>query len=150
MKKIALFISSGCYSGYFPVAPGTFGSAIGLLVWWLIPGNSSFLISTTLVVLTTLLGFWAVNQIVNDGSEDDPGWIVIDEWIGLFCSLMIIVPSNHIDLLLAFIFFRIFDASKIWPVGWAEKFKGSLGIILDDIVAGILAGIVVCGIRFVM
>ena len=75
--------------------------------------------------------------------RDSPQWIVIDEWAGLFIALVGLQPSQWLLVLVAWISFRFFDVSKIGPVGVAERLPGAIGIMGDDVVAGVLAGAVV-------
>lgn len=96
-----------------------------------------------LVVITTVVGTVAVQVALRSERDKDPQWIVIDEWAGLFVALVGIVPTQLTQALMAFTLFRIFDASKIGPVGWAEKLPGQFGIMADDLVAGALASLVV-------
>lgn len=69
----------------------------------------------------------------------DPQFIVIDEWAGMSISLLYISPSNYLAVISAFLLFRFFDITKLGPVGWAENLPGAWGIMLDDVVAGIFA-----------
>ncbi len=140
------WISSGFGSGYARVAPGTVGSAAALLFWlmlsWfgLLHSPRDTLI---LAVGTTVVGTLAVRASLRGRREDDPGWIVIDEWAGLFLAL---AGTSGADLLMAgmaFGVFRLFDVAKPGPVAWAERLPGALGVMADDIIAGALACLVV-------
>jgi phosphatidylglycerophosphatase A len=147
---VAAWISSGFGSGYAQVAPGTFGSAAALMFWWLLynlgtlssPQSQVVLIAVTIVVGTAVIGI-----CVRKETDADPQWIVIDEWAGLFIALFGLYPAQWALALVGFVAFRIFDATKMGPVGWAEKLPREHGIMADDIVAGALSALVVWGIR---
>jgi phosphatidylglycerophosphatase A len=150
IKAIAAWVSSGFGSGYAVMAPGTFGSGAALMLWWLLFGIGALstpvaqlmLISVTIVVGTVVVGV-----CVKGESVVDPQWIVIDEWAGLFIALFGLAPSQWGLALVGFVAFRIFDATKVGPVGWAERLPREYGIMADDIVAGALAAGVVWGVR---
>lgn len=151
INAVAAWISSGFGSGYAVVAPGTFGSGTALIFWWLLfgigvlstPGTQILLIAATIVVGTVVVGVCLKGQGVLD-----PQWIVIDEWAGLFIALFGLAPSQWGLALVGFVAFRIFDATKVGPVGWAERLPGQYGVMADDIVAGALAAAVVWGVRW--
>jgi phosphatidylglycerophosphatase A len=79
--------------------------------------------------------------------SSDPQWIVIDEWAGLFVALAGLTPSNWTTAFVAFILFRVFDASKVGPVAWAEQLPGAYGVMADDLVAGILTAGCIAAMR---
>ncbi len=151
IDRIAKWIASGFGSGYANVAPGTFGSLAALIFWWLLFQIGTLEATSAamfLVVITTLVGFLAVALCVRKlGAGVDPQWIVIDEWAGLYIALLGLTPSNWGLVLVAFIFFRAFDALKTGPVAWAESLPKAFGIMADDLVAGIMTTIVIYGLR---
>ncbi|OPZ59415.1 MAG: Phosphatidylglycerophosphatase A [Candidatus Aminicenantes bacterium ADurb.Bin508] len=99
---------------------------------------------TTAVV--SLLGIFAAQRMVKLNGVEDPRWIVIDETAGMLVSLtplLLGLPIKPISLLAAFILFRIFDILKPFPVGWADrKIHGGLGIVLDDLFAGVYSAVI--------
>jgi phosphatidylglycerophosphatase A len=128
-------------SGLSPVAPGTFGSlaalpfAVGLA--WI--GGAVALTIGALVVL--LVGIWASEASARASGVKDPGEIVIDEVAGQWLALAF-VPLDPLAYGLGFALFRLFDITKPWPANWADRnLSGGWGIMLDDIVAGAYAGI---------
>lgn len=136
LKNPIHFLAVGFGSGLSPIAPGTCGTVAGIAVYlifcWL-P------ISYYLIVLAvlTLLGFWFCSVTEKKLKGQDPPSIVWDEIVGYMIT-MIAVPINWRWIILGFIFFRIFDIWKPWPVSWADnKIHGGFGIMLDDIFAGI-------------
>ncbi len=143
---VCRWISSGFGSGYASAAPGSCGSAAALLffglLWWF-DIVSSPLHCAVLAAATTVVGLGAVHVCVSKSGEKDPRWIVIDEWAGVFVALIGMSAPVPLMALAAFVFFRVFDILKPGPVAWAERLPGALGIMLDDIVAGVLAGLCV-------
>jgi phosphatidylglycerophosphatase A len=136
-----MLIATGFYSGYLPKAPGTWGSLVGLLL---------FLLLHTLnvpVYLAVTAGLFVLGSFVAGEAEKildtrDPGVVVIDEIVGILIT-MIAVPVTPLTLLLGFILFRIFDVLKPFPVNFFDKkFHGGLGIMLDDVMAGIYSLII--------
>ena len=151
IDPIAKWIASGFGSGYSNVAPGTFGSFAALVFWWLlfqIGALEATNGAVFLLVITTIVGFLAVALCVRKlDAGVDPQWIVIDEWAGLYIALLGLTPGNWALVLLAFIFFRAFDALKTGPVAWAESLPKASGIMADDLVAGIMTAILIWGVR---
>ncbi|HMA52514.1 MAG TPA: phosphatidylglycerophosphatase A [Magnetospirillaceae bacterium] len=126
-------------AGWMKPAPGTWGSAaalpLGWLLWW-IGGTPALAIATALVFA---LGWWASERIVRADGLEDPSWVVIDEVAGQWLTLLL-TPPSLLDYAVGFALFRLFDIWKPWPVSWADqKIKGGLGIMLDDILAGLMA-----------
>jgi len=129
------------YSGLIPKAPGTFGSIAGVLVALPI---IKFAPISTLILLTILITIIAIKEIDKEESESgihDSSYIVIDEVVGVWIALIIGTQSN-LAILLSFIFFRAFDIFKPSIIGRIDKnVKGGLGVMGDDILAGIFAGL---------
>lgn len=148
MLFLSKFIASGFFSGFFPIAPGTAGSIAYLAIWiLLLPKQMCF--NSILILFLILIGFITTRYLLKNEDfskykkPEDPSFIVIDEWIGMAIAVLPIVSLNYVLIGIAFIFFRIFDASKVFPVNRAENLHGANGIILDDIVAGIMSGVLV-------
>jgi phosphatidylglycerophosphatase A len=138
-SRVASFISSGLGSGYAPKAPGTFGTVAAAVVWlsmsW---GGLLFSPFTHMVfaALVIVLGTIAIRLSLDSESANDPQWVVIDEWAGLFVALIGTDVTVLWQVLLAVILFRIFDISKVGPIRSAERLPGAVGIMADDVVAG--------------
>lgn len=150
---VARWISSGVGSGYAFVAPGTWGSAAALVFWWLMWRNGfvgSLQSQLALIAVTTVVGTAAVGLCVRGESSKDPQWIVIDEWAGLYVALLGLAPANIVWVTAAFCLFRLFDATKWGPVGWAERLPNEFGIMGDDLVAGALTALVIYLCRWVV
>jgi len=145
ISSSATLISSGFYSGYAPKAPGTVGSVAAVFAWllasWLglLSSIPSHLIAALVVIV---IGTWATKISLDEEGGEDPQWIVIDEWAGIFISLIGTGASNLLHVGLAFAFFRLFDILKPGLVSKAEDLPGAYGIMGDDVVAGIAA--VIC------
>jgi phosphatidylglycerophosphatase A len=139
-NRIVDFLATGGYVGYIPFAPGTFGSLWGLLFYYLLLDLPPFL-----YILITLFLFFIGAQIsaraeIIYGKKDDPK-IVIDEIMGMMVALIFIPKS--IDLIIAaFLLFRIFDIFKLKPIRDLEKIKGGIGVMADDLLAGLMANAV--------
>jgi len=142
MKKLYEILATGVYVGYFPIAPGTYGSLTASLIIFVTSQftdiNLAFRIILSLA--TFIIGLAAVHALTSESSEKDPGYIVIDEWAGQFTTYCF-ADVNLENIIVGLILFRIFDISKFYPANKAEKLKGSLGVMTDDIIAGLYAGI---------
>ena len=125
--------------GLIPIAPGTFGSLAALPFAWAMLefGGLWLLLSATAAVFA--VGCWASGHYAAATADSDPGAVVIDEVAGQWLALALAAPDLA-QFALAFALFRIFDILKPWPVGWAERrFSGGLGIMIDDVAAGVYA-----------
>ena len=132
-------ISTFFYSGYFPLIPGTFASAVALGIIFLIGANEGLRLLLTAVFL--LAGFLTSGRAEKLFGRKDARCIVIDEFSGIFISFLF-VPYDVRLLIAGFIIFRILDALKPYPAGRLEQKPGSVGIMCDDIVAGIYTNII--------
>ena len=144
----SLFLVTGFGIGLLPVAPGTFGSMLGMVlflalahlylpVFWL----------SLIIVILYFFSYLAVQSALKIIKRPDPGEIVIDEVLGMMLVMMTIPPDPKWAFL-AFILFRMFDIIKPWPINQVDnKLKNALGVMLDDFIAALYAGIVIIGIR---
>ena len=124
-------------AGYIPLAPGSWGSLIGaILFWFLAPYPTWILVLITAVVF--FLGVWSSTSIENTTKTTDPGLIVIDEVAGMW-FVLIFVPQSFVHYLYAFILFRIFDVLKPPPASQLQSVHMGWGVMLDDIAAGVYA-----------
>ncbi len=131
-------LALGFGSGLAPKAPGTFGTLAGLLVFLLLPELAlpGYLL---VVVISFVLGVWLCERCSRALGVHDHGGIVWDEFVGLWIAL-IAVPSGWVWLVLGFVLFRLFDIWKPQPIRWLDqRVQGGLGIMLDDVVAGLYA-----------
>jgi len=146
-------IASFLYSGLMHPAPGTWGTAAALPVAWalMVLGGPWALVAG--VVAAIGLGYWATARELAASADPDPGWIVIDEVAGMWIALLPVAfgaaqagaPPMALwpGWVVAFLAFRLFDIWKPGPVGWADRQGGALGVMLDDIIAGVFAAIAV-------
>ena len=138
MNKIAEITSTVFYIGRLPLAPGTCCSFIAFLTWFYL----RFYIEGVFILYASLILFFvgvAVSTIHSEViKKEDPSEIVIDEWVGQWIALWLI-PHSFYWGLASFVLFRFFDISKIGPVQGMDDIKSGTGIMMDDVVAGILA-----------
>ena len=138
MNKIAEIISTVFYIGRLPLAPGTWCSFIAFLSWFYL----RFYIEGVFILYASLILFFvgvAVSTIHSEViKKDDPSEIVIDEWVGQWIALWLI-PHSFYWGFVSFVLFRFFDISKLGPVQEMDDIKSGTGIMMDDVVAGILA-----------
>jgi phosphatidylglycerophosphatase A len=131
-----MIIATGFYSGYLPKAPGTWGSLVGLFIFFLLH-TLSLPIYLAVVAGLFLIGTFTAGEAEKIMDHKDPGLVVIDEIVGMLIT-MIAVGATPLNMALGFILFRIFDIAKPFPVGLIDqRFHGGLGIMLDDVMAGI-------------
>ena len=138
MDRLLMFIATGAGSGYLPKAPGTWGTLVGLLLWWPLAGLSltAYLATVAVLFIVGVASAGAAEKILDRG---DPGVVVIDEIVGVLIALAA-VPLHPAAALAGFALFRLFDIAKPFPVGWADRhLHGGLGIMLDDVAAGLYA-----------
>ncbi len=137
MKKIALIWAHFFFTGFFPLFPGTFASFIVVLVYfYFLQGVSPWVLLGAIAIIF-LTGIPASSYAEAYHGKKDPRSVVIDEVAGQLLALLF--SSGTTQVLAAFVLFRLFDAVKPFPVRSAEKAGGGLGIMLDDIVAGLYA-----------
>lgn len=140
--------------GRLPGAPGTWGSAAAIPVAWVLHGLAGFPALALATLAAFAIGWWATARATAGSADKDPSEIVIDEVVGQWIALWPLSAGLwHAGAdpwvfpwpgwVGAFLMFRLFDIWKPGPVGWADRRHGPLGVMLDDVVAGILAAIVV-------
>ncbi len=135
-----MFLATGFYIGNIPFAPGTFGSLIGLPLCFALTGISlaPAMLGTLFFILFAVCIADAAEKILK---QNDPGCIVIDEIAGMMVTL-IGLPFNPITVLIGFIIFRILDILKPFPIRNLDKrIPGGLGVVADDVAAGIIANL---------
>ncbi len=147
MRPVAIILATAGGAGFAPIAPGTFGAAVGVALCWLAVGQgvslAVYLLATALV---TAVGVWACSAAEAAFERKDDGRIVIDEVAGQLLALAPVLVWARGDafipsLVTGFVLFRVFDIAKPGPVRWAERaVPGGAGVMADDVVAGLLAG----------
>jgi phosphatidylglycerophosphatase A len=145
-ERAILFAATGCYIGTLPMAPGTFGSLIGVPVCFLL-SRLNFLQSIVGLSILIFLAIAIASAAEKILRQKDPGQIVIDEIAGLAVTFAG-VTFNLMTLLAGFIIFRVFDILKPFPIRFLEKrIGGGTGVVLDDVLAGVYANL---GVRLVI
>ncbi|MCW8842368.1 MAG: phosphatidylglycerophosphatase A [Rhodobacteraceae bacterium] len=135
--------------GLLPWAPGTWGSLAALLIGWAIEHYLGFWPLVLATLIATGAGFWACQSELRDRPTDDPSEIVIDEVAGMWLAMLFPAFGFYMrDMsmvwpgpIAAFLFFRLFDIRKPWLVGRADRRHDPIGVMLDDLWAGVFAGI---------
>jgi len=133
-------LAFGFGAGLSPKAPGTVGTVVAVLIYLALPSMSSSTYAG-LILVSFFLGIWLCGKTADDLGVHDHGGIVWDEFVGYWIT-MFMAPSGLFWVLLGFGLFRLLDIFKPWPIKWADKeLAGGLGIMLDDVLAGIMAAL---------
>ena len=147
MKRIVIFLATGCYTGYSPFIPGTTGTLAAIPIYFFLSRLSPF------YYMAILLGFiyiaiWASDRAEVVLQSRDCRHIVIDEMVG-FIAAMFLVPPTLRNILLGFFLFRALDIIKPFPIRvLEERVRGGYGVVLDDIIAGIYTNLIIYVLRF--
>jgi phosphatidylglycerophosphatase A len=149
MKRAGIFIATCGYLGYVPVAPGTFGSAAGLLVFVAVRSTGSIAVELAAIVLLFAIGIWSGTVAEQHFGGTDPGPVVVDEVVGMLITLALL-PVNMTGALLGFFVFRVLDVVKPWPSAQFERLHGGLGVMADDGMAAIYGNLVMRGFILLM
>ena len=144
------------YVGYLKPAPGTWGSLAALPLAWIIYAIGGVWLFVLAIPAAYLKGYIATAYLTKGADNHDPSEIVIDEVVGQWIALLpVFVGASHAGVsvlalwpgwVAAFVLFRLFDITKPGPVGWADRKDNATGVMLDDVIAGILAAIGVGGL----
>ncbi len=140
MIRLAFAIGTVFKTGYIPIAPGTIGSIVGLLVFWLIKDSASFTVEVLVVTILFFVGVWASTIVEQVLQRQDPGVVIVDEVVGMLVALMLLPPTTTV-IFLAFFLFRLFDIVKPYPARWCEQLSRGWGIMMDDVVAGLYVNV---------
>jgi phosphatidylglycerophosphatase A len=131
-------------AGYSPVASGTVGSLVTAVAIWLLP--LTLLRTAIALVVVTLVGIWAGGRVERVLGRKDPGVIVIDEVAGMLLAVMGL-PRSLPVLITAFLLFRLFDIWKPFPARESQALTGGMGVMVDDLIAGLYALVLIMGAR---
>jgi len=146
MKTITRLLATGLYTGYSPVAPGTAGSVVGVLIFWLLPAER-FMLFAVVLGLLFIFGIWSAGQIEQWSNSKDNPIIVIDEIVGMLLTLTMMQKSFK-WVAIGFILFRLFDIIKPYPARAMEKLPRGYGVMMDDVIAGIYALVCLRGLHY--
>lgn len=143
ITRLAVFICTFGYLGYFPIAPGTVGSLAGLAVYgllrWMGAGSAT---DAAIIVVLFALGVWSGTHAEHYFGTTDPGPGVLDEVVGMLVTL-IFAPATWPVAILGFFVFRVLDVIKPFPAGRFEKLPGGLGMMADDVMSAVYGNLVV-------
>jgi len=137
-------LASAFGAGYSPVASGTVGSFVTVVAIWLLP-LTPLRIAVALVIVV-LVGIWAGSRVERVLGKKDPGVIVVDEVAGMLLSV-VLLPRTIPVLITAFLLFRLFDIWKPFPARESQALTGGMGVMVDDLIAGVYALVLVLGAR---
>jgi len=143
MKPINLFekiVGSGLYTGYIPIASGTFGSIVGVLIY-LIPGFENLYVIMPSIIILFAYGIYVSGKLEKQYGKD-PSQCTVDEIVGTWVSF-ILLPKKLLVIMFAFLLWRLLDIIKPFPARNSEKINGGLGIMLDDVISGIYTVIII-------
>ena len=136
MRSLLRLLATFGPVGYAPVAPATAGSAVVVLIGWFLP-VPSFALALVLIAVGASLAVWIAGEAEKDlGHDAKP--IVVDEAVGQ-CLALLFVPHTIVAFILSFLLFRVFDVWKPLGADQAQKLPGGLGIVADDVIAGLVA-----------
>ncbi|NOX89561.1 MAG: phosphatidylglycerophosphatase A [Calditrichaeota bacterium] len=140
MRRIMLYgIGTGLGAGYSPIAPGTAGSLLALVLFALLPAASVVWLLISAVVF--FIGV-KISTFIEREKGEDPSLVVIDEIVGQWIALLFLPAYSLTVFAGAFFLFRLFDVWKPYPIDLSQKLNGGWGIMVDDVLAGIYANLV--------
>lgn len=145
LRRLGVFIATCAHVGYAPVAPGTFGSAVGLVVYYLVRRQASTAVELGAIALILVVGLWSATEAEHHFGGIDPGPVVIDEVIGMLITLAL-HPVNVAGATVGFFVFRVLDVVKPWPARRLELLPGGFGVVLDDVMAGVYGNLLMWGL----
>jgi phosphatidylglycerophosphatase A len=143
MRRAILFIASGAYTGYIPVASGTWGTLVAFPLFWLFEPmqHGSTLLYLATFVAAVVGACWVAGRAEAILQEHDSHAIVIDEIVGYLGATLFMAPTWE-NTLVAFLIFRVFDVIKPFPAGTIDRsLPGGAGVVLDDVVSGLYANL---------
>jgi len=147
MRRLAVFVCSFGYIGFFPIAPGTIGSAAGIAVYLAAGHIAVPHLQLMIIVALAVAGVALTRPCEEDLRCVDPGPIVIDEVMGMLVTLFMI-PVGWAGILLGFLLFRALDVVKPFPARQLERLHGGLGVMADDAMAAIYANLLLRGAHY--
>jgi phosphatidylglycerophosphatase A len=136
--RVALALATACGVGYVPLAPGTFGSAVGLVLWFALPRVG--VVQAAVILALFVAGSWSGSVAERHFGRRDPGEVVVDEVMGMLATL-ILNPVGPAGALAGFVLFRIMDVVKPFPARRLEHLHGGVGIMADDLMAAVYANL---------
>lgn len=145
MRRLGLFIATCGYLGYVPIAPGTFGSAAGLAVYFAVRASGSWALELGAIVVLFAVGVWSGTVAEHHFGGVDPAPVVMDEVVGMMITIALL-PVTWVGALVGFCVFRILDVVKPWPSARFESLPGGWGVMADDAMAAVYGRVVMWGL----
>jgi phosphatidylglycerophosphatase A len=145
LRRVGVFLATCAYVGYAPVAPGTWGSAAGLVIYYVIRRQASSAIELAAIAVIVVAGVWSATEAERHFGRVDPGPVVIDEVVGMLMTLAL-HPVTIAGAVVGFVVFRILDVIKPWPARRLEDLPGGFGIVLDDVMVGVYGNLALWGL----
>ncbi|MEB8388310.1 phosphatidylglycerophosphatase A [Rhodobacteraceae bacterium KMM 6894] len=149
--KTADLVATVCGVGHIRPAPGTWGSLVALPLAWVLHMLGGPWLLVIALIIAFFEGLWATTQVTRWQDDHDPSYVVVDELVGQWIALLpLSFGAWHVGVpitalwpgwIAAFVLFRLFDITKPGPVGWADRMNTPLGVMLDDVIAGLIAAI---------
>lgn len=136
LQAAALVLATGGYAGFFPIASGTVGAALGIVLDRGLRAVGSDLLYGAVILAICVAGAMASEVAERHFARKDPSYVIVDEVAGMLVSLYLL-PVSWIGLLVGFLLFRVLDIVKPFPCRHAESLRGGLGIMADDVIAGL-------------
>lgn len=146
--RVGLFVATCGYVGHIPLAPGTFGSAVGLVLFLLLQSTGSAGAELAAIVAVFAIGIWSGTVAERHFGGVDPAPVVIDEVAGMLITLALL-PVTILGAIVGFLVFRILDVLKPWPSARFESLPGGLGVMADDGMAAVYGNLVMRGLIYV-
>ncbi|MBU4259147.1 MAG: phosphatidylglycerophosphatase A [Proteobacteria bacterium] len=139
-NKSVMVLATGCFAGYIPFAPGTFGSIVGLPLCFLL-SKAKLSVAIPFILIFIFFAIWIANRAEKILIQKDPGCIVIDEIAGIMIAFLGL-PFNTTSVVAGFVTFRFFDILKPFPIRYIERrLTGGVGVVADDLIAGVYSNI---------
>jgi phosphatidylglycerophosphatase A len=148
MKRLAVLLATAGGAGHAPLAPGTAGSAVGLVIY-LVTRMWPSVWQVILLAAISLVGVWAAHVAARHFNREDPGEVVIDEVAGQLATLCL-TGAGVWAAVFGFLVFRVLDIVKPWPSGRFERLPGGIGIMADDLMAGAYGNLLVRGLAYAL
>lgn len=145
LRRLGVFVATCAHVGYAPVAPGTFGSLLALVLYYVIRRQQSTAVELGAIAVLVVIGLWSATEAEHHFGGIDPGPVVIDEVVGMLITLAL-HPVNIWGAIVGFFIFRVLDIIKPWPARRLELLPGGFGVVCDDMMAGVYGNLIVWGL----
>ena len=146
-NSLITFLVTFGYIGKIKYFPGTLGSFAGLLVGAVIIKLTNYNVFISCFFILTMISIFAIDEYLKSSKNLDPQEVVVDEVLGQWIAIAFI-PFNFKSFIIAFLIFRFFDISKIFPINKIEKIRGYLGVIGDDLFAGVITALIILSLTY--